>query len=76
MDYVDGTLSVQWSQVVNLESDRLFLIQTESGVVYTGKLSISGVSNDPPIRIEIAAAPKNATPKGEAPKSEVEVARS
>src|ERR1700730_7088206 len=71
LDYVDGTLSVQWSQVANLESDRLFLIQTESGQVYTGKLSISGVSDDPPIRIEIAAAPKNATPK-----SEVEIARS
>ena len=71
LDYVDGTLSVQWSKVANLESDRLFLIQTESGEVYTGKLSVSGVSDDPPIRIEIAAAPKNA-----APKSEVEIARS
>lgn len=71
LDYVDGTLSVQWSQVANLESDRLFLIQTESGEVYTGKLSVSGVSDDPPIKIEIAAAPKNAAPKGE-----VEVARS
>jgi hypothetical protein len=69
--YVDGTLSVQWSQIANLESDRLFLIQTESGQVYTGKLSISGVSSDPPVKIEIAAAPKN-----EAPKGEVEIARS
>lgn len=76
LDYVDGTLSVQWSQVANLESDRLFLIQTESGQVYTGKLTISGVSNDPPVKIEIAAAPKNEAPKNAVPESEVEVARS
>src|SRR6266550_5750506 len=41
LDYVDGTLSVQWSQVAHIESDRLFLVQTESGEVYTGKLSVS-----------------------------------
>ena len=63
LDYVDGTISVQWSQVAHLESNRLFLVQTESGAVYTGKLSTTGVSNDPPIKIEIAAAPKNEAPK-------------
>jgi putative salt-induced outer membrane protein YdiY len=57
LSYVDGTIAVQWSQVARLESNRLFLIQTESGVVYTGKVSTVGESNDPPIRIEIAAAP-------------------
>jgi putative salt-induced outer membrane protein YdiY len=57
LNYVDGTIAVQWSQVARLESNRLFLIQTESGVVYTGKVSSFGASNDPPIRIEIAAAP-------------------
>jgi hypothetical protein len=56
LDYVDGTISVQWSQVAQLESNRLFLVQTESGVVYTGKISTTGASNDPPIRIEIAEA--------------------
>lgn len=66
LSYVDGTLSVQWSKVAHLESDRLFLVQTESGEVYTGKLSTSGVSDDPPIRIELAAAPK----------TEVEIPRS
>ena len=48
---------MQWSQVAHLESNRLFLVQTESGAVYTGKLSTSGASNDPPIRIEIAETP-------------------
>jgi Protein of unknown function, DUF481 len=55
--YVDGAMAVQWSQVSRLESDRLFLVHTESGEAYTGKVSTSGASNDPPIRIEIAEAP-------------------
>jgi hypothetical protein len=57
LSYVDGTIAMQWSQVAHLESNRLFLIQTESGVVYTGKVSTTGASNDPPIRIEIAETP-------------------
>ena len=47
LTYVDGTIAVQWSQIEHLESSRLFLVQTEGGAVYTGKLSTSGESNDP-----------------------------
>src|SRR5437870_9988574 len=54
LDYVDGTIAVQWSQVAHLESNRLFLVQTESGAVYTGKVSTTGASDDPPIKIELA----------------------
>ena len=57
LDYVDGTVAVQWSQVAHLESSRLFLVKTESGAVYTGKVSTTGTSNDPPIEIEIADVP-------------------
>ena len=53
LPYVDGTLSVQWSQIAKLESDRLFLVHTESGAVYTGKISATGASNDPPIEIKL-----------------------
>src|ERR1700722_11146386 len=56
LSYVDGTISVQWSQVAHLESNRLFLVQTESGLVYTGRLSTTGVSDDPPIKIQLAEA--------------------
>jgi hypothetical protein len=56
LDYVDGTIAVQWSRVAHLESKRLFLVQTESGAVYTGKVSTTGASDDPPIKIEIAEA--------------------
>ena len=54
LHYVDGTIAVQWSQVAHLQSDRLFLVKTESGAVYTGKISTTGTSDDPPIKIEIA----------------------
>jgi hypothetical protein len=57
VSYVDGTMAVQWSQVAHLESNQLFLVHTESGEVYTGKLSTTGLSNDPPISIETAEAP-------------------
>jgi Protein of unknown function, DUF481 len=56
LDYVDGTMSVQWSRVAHLESNRQFRVHTESGAVYTGKISTTGASNDPPITIEIAEA--------------------
>jgi putative salt-induced outer membrane protein YdiY len=57
LSYVDGTIAVQWSQVAHLESNRLFLVKTESGAVYTGKISATGASDDPPIRIAIAETP-------------------
>ena len=57
LDYVDGTVAVQWSQVAHLDSNRLFLVKTESGAVYTGRISTTGASNDPPIEIEIAKVP-------------------
>jgi hypothetical protein len=56
LSYVDGTIAVQWSQVAQLQSNRLFLVQTESGAVYTGKVSTTGASEDPPIKIDIAEA--------------------
>jgi hypothetical protein len=45
--YVDGDMAVQWSEVAHLESNRLFVVHTESGAAYTGKISTSGASNDP-----------------------------
>ena len=57
LKYVDGTIAVQWSQVAHLESNRLFLVKTESGVVYTGKISTAGESHDQPITIEIVESP-------------------
>jgi putative salt-induced outer membrane protein YdiY len=58
--YVDGTISVQWSQVAHLDSSRLFLVHTESGAAYTGKISSTGESADPPMRIDLIGSPEKA----------------
>jgi Protein of unknown function, DUF481 len=39
VNYVDGDLSVQWSQVVRIESSQLFLVEMQDGSVYTGTLT-------------------------------------
>lgn len=39
LDYVDGTISVQWSKVKRLESSQLFIVQAQDGSVYTGALT-------------------------------------
>jgi hypothetical protein len=38
LDYVDGTVSIQWTEVARLESGQLFTVQTQDGSIYTGKL--------------------------------------
>src|SRR5438270_5795256 len=54
LDYVDGNIAVQWSEVAHLESRRLFVVKTESGVVYTGKIATEGASNDPPSKLKLS----------------------
>jgi Protein of unknown function, DUF481 len=58
LGYVQGTMGVEWAQVARLESDQLFLVQTEDGRVYTGKLSIAATSGGRPMSIHIASAPE------------------
>jgi hypothetical protein len=58
LSYAQGTMGVEWAQVARLESDQLFLVQTEDGKVYTGKLSIATSSGDRPMSIHIASAPE------------------
>ena len=58
LSYVQGTIGVQWSQVVRLQSDQLFLVRTEEGRVYTGKLSGAATPGDRALTIEVASAPE------------------
>src|SRR5947209_15994747 len=39
LDYVDGTMSVDWRKVVRVESTQRFVVLTYSGLTYTGTLS-------------------------------------
>jgi hypothetical protein len=58
LSYAQGTIGVQWSAVAHLDSNQLFLVQTESGKVYTGKLSTAATSGERPLSIQIASAPE------------------
>src|SRR5512136_2017539 len=49
IDYVDGTISVQWSKVARLESSQLFLVKTQGGVIYTGTLKTPETPADEPV---------------------------
>jgi hypothetical protein len=59
LDYILGTSSVQWSKVHHLESSQIFIVKTESGLVYTGTLSTSELpGEDRPMKIEVASGPE------------------
>ena len=58
MKYILGTSDVQWSQVDHIESNQLFLVKTEDGVVYTGTLSTATVEKGRPMTIEVVEAPE------------------
>jgi len=54
MKYILGTSSVQWSDVVRLESKQLFLVKTEDGSVYTGTLNTTDTPSGRPMEIAVA----------------------
>jgi hypothetical protein len=58
LDYVDGTISVQWSQVARLESNQLFLVQTAGGSQYQGTLRTAESAAGQPVKIEIEDGPQ------------------
>src|SRR5271165_5514481 len=58
LNYAQGTVSLEWAQVARLESNQLFIVQTEDGTVYTGNLTTAATSAERPMSIEIASAPE------------------
>jgi hypothetical protein len=58
LDYVDGTISIDWAKVARIESSQLFLIQTQDGSVYEGAIRTAGSPADVPVKIEIVEAPQ------------------
>jgi uncharacterized protein DUF481 len=54
LDYVDGTISVQWSKVDRLESKQLFIVGTADGSMYTGTLRVATESGSQPVTIQMA----------------------
>ena len=52
-DYIDGTTSVQWSKVARLESKQLFIVKTQDGSVYTGRLNTPEMPAGQPVKIDV-----------------------
>lgn len=59
LDYVLGTISVQWSKVAHLQSSHLYIVKTEDGSVYTGTLSTSDTPGTRPIKIQVVENEEN-----------------
>jgi Protein of unknown function, DUF481 len=57
-DYIDGTTSVQWSKVAHLESNQLFIVQTENGEVHTGRLNSPETPAGQPVKIQVIESPQ------------------
>jgi hypothetical protein len=53
MDYVDGTVSVDWLKVKHLESSQLFVVLTQNGSSFEGKLATAETAANEPMRIRI-----------------------
>src|SRR5215469_9332039 len=57
-DYIDGTASVDWSKVARVESSQLFVVRTESGTVYTGRLESTETAAGRPVKIRVIETPE------------------
>jgi hypothetical protein len=53
VDYILNTLSVDWSKVDHVESKQLFIIKTQDGLVYSGKLATPKSAGERPIKIQV-----------------------
>jgi len=60
-DYIDGTASVDWSKVASLESNQLFVVKTQAGDVYTGRLKTPETSDNRPVKIQVASPQQEET---------------
>lgn len=59
LDYVDGTLSVDWSKVARLESKQLFVVFTQSGSSYEGTLAAPEATSGQPVKIQVTPTTGN-----------------
>ena len=53
LDYAVGTVSIDWGKVAQIESNQLFLVKTQNGLVYSGSLSTSLTPGARPAAIDV-----------------------
>jgi len=59
LDYVDGTMAVDWSRVARVESSHLFIVKTQGGSVYRGSLRTVEPLKEGPMKLQVAQGPGN-----------------
>jgi Protein of unknown function, DUF481 len=57
VDYILNTISVDWTKVDHIDSKQLFLVKTQSGLVYRGSLSTPESPAQRPLQIEVIETP-------------------
>jgi hypothetical protein len=67
VDYVDGTVLLDWSKVIRLDTQQLFVVKTEDGSVYMGKLRTAEGKTAQPVQIQVkrTAAQQALIPKAQ-----------
>jgi hypothetical protein len=53
LDYVDGTMSIQWSKVAHLESRQPFIVKTQEGSTYSGAIKALEAPASQPLKIQV-----------------------
>lgn len=53
LDYVDGTISINWSKVARVESSRLFIINTEKGTPTEGMIATAEGRDPGPVKLDV-----------------------
>ena len=59
LDYVNGTISVDWSEVAHLESSQLFVVLTQGGSAYEGTLVTAETPSGQPVKIQLTETSGN-----------------
>jgi hypothetical protein len=67
VDYVSGTISIEWAKVVRLQSPQLFIIKTNDGSPYAGRISTVDVGQGQPaeFRIDLVSGGQIVIPKSQ-----------
>jgi putative salt-induced outer membrane protein YdiY len=55
-DYVDGTVSLQWSKVARVESSQLFIVYVQDGSIYEGAIRTAVTGAQQPVAMEVLEA--------------------
>jgi len=53
VDYIDGTVKIEWSKVARIDSKQPFIVRTQDGSVYNGTISTAESQGDTPVTLAI-----------------------